>query len=184
MRVVLLGPPGSGKSTQAARVASRLGVVHISMGALLRAEVRRAGPVGRRIRDGMERGELVDDETVVGVLAERLQQAGDGWVLDGFPRTASQAAVLDGCAERVGVVDAVTYLDVGEEVVLRRLRGRSENAGRADDTEATMRRRLRVFADNRDSLLSYYEGRGLLRRVDAGRPFEEVARAVLAPLER
>lgn len=182
MHVVLLGPPGSGKSTQAARVAERLGVPHISMGALLRARARQPGPIGERIRDAVERGDLVDDETAVGVLVERLRQTREGWVLDGFPRTASQAAALDACADQVGSIEAVIYLDVSEEILLDRLRARATTIGRTDDTEDTMRRRLRVFADNREPLLAYYEDRKLLKRVDAGRGPDEVTRAILAAL--
>ena len=183
IRAVLLGAPGSGKGTQADRLASVLGVPAISTGELLRRAVTAGTPLGRKVGEVMAAGRLVDDALMAEVVRERLtsRDARGGFLLDGYPRTPPQAETLDEIlADRDQKLDAVVYLDVPEETLVRRALARR----RADDREEVVRERLRVYRESTEPLVGHFEGRGLLRRVDGDRPMDEVTRGILAALGR
>jgi adenylate kinase len=178
MRIVFLGPPGSGKGTQAKMLAERLKIPAISTGEILRAAVRDATPLGRRAKAVMEAGELVSDDLMVGLIRERLDQPDtrQGFILDGFPRTVAQAAALDGLLggnERG--LSAVVNLAVPEAVLIDRLQGRSGSESRADDRRETVLERLRVYREKTEPLVELYRRRGLLADVDGVGEVPEIA---------
>lgn len=178
-RVVLLGPPSSGKGTQAEILAEHLGVPHISTGDMLR-EARDAGTeLGERVESILSAGELVDDDTMADLVAERLSRrdAQQGFLLDGYPRTLRQVRDLDqllGSSD----VDAVLLIDVPEEVLVKRGLGR----GREDDTEAVIRKRIAVYREQTEPLVEHYGNSGVLETVDGNRPIEEVTAEILETL--
>lgn len=181
-RLVLLGPPNSGKGTQARALADHLGVPAISTGEMLRGEVAAGTPLGRRVEEILSSGKLVDDETMAQVVRERLARpdAAGGCLLDGFPRTPAQAEALDRIlAERGDSLDAVIALEVPEQVLAERARGR----GRDDDRGEVMRERLQVYRRETAPLIDHYRERGLLHEVDGDRPVAEVTAAIVAVLE-
>jgi len=186
MRLVFLGPPGAGKGTQAKRLAEEKGLLHLSTGDMFRDAIARGTPVGKRAKGFMDAGQLVPDEVVDALVAERLSQADarDGFILDGYPRNLRQAEVLDRRPERL---DAVLFLDVADEVLVSRLQGRSGQQQRADDREEVVRERLRVYREHTSPLVDYYRHKGLLVEVDGDRSVDAVAAAVrdaLGGLER
>jgi len=159
MIVVLFGPPGSGKGTQAHRVASRLNVPHIATGDMLRAEVARGSALGREAEPIMASGKLIPDDLIVRVIEVRLDDpdARTGALLDGFPRTVPQAQALDAMLRRKGrAVDVVLALHVSDTELHRRIQHRAEVEGRADDTEAAFAERLRVYHSETAPVLDYY----------------------------
>lgn len=177
LRIVLLGPPGSGKGTQAGTVAESLGVPAISTGEMLREAVAAGSPLGLRVNEIMAAGELVDDETMADVVRERLaaEDAQKGFVLDGYPRTLSQAATLQEILDRSGKrLDAVVQIDVPESELVNRVLGRH----RADDTEEVIRQRLAVYHEQTEPLIAFYRERSLLRDVDGHQSIEEVAKSI------
>jgi adenylate kinase len=185
MRMVLLGPPGAGKGTQAARLAERAGIPHIATGDIFRANVAQRTRLGRRAKRYMDRGDLVPDEVVIAMVMDRLAErdCADGFVLDGFPRTVAQAEALDHrLAELETPLAAALNFEVTEEELFRRLAGRSAALHRSDDTELTIRHRLEVFAVKTRPLVDYYRRRGLLARVDAVGAIERVAARIEAAL--
>ncbi len=187
MNVLLIGPPGSGKGTQGERLAQRLGLEHIAAGDLLRAEVEAGTPLGEKVREFMERGELVPDELIIDLVMPRVLAAArdGGYLLDGFPRSVGQAREARRLAEQEGFsADAAIYLDVPREELVNRILARAKIEGRSDDTSEVVRRRLAVFDDATAPLVEYYRDRGLLRVVDANRSADEVTAAILAELER
>jgi adenylate kinase len=178
MRVLLLGPPGAGKGTQADRIAARFQLVHLATGDLLRANVADGTPLGEVAQAYLDSGELVPDEVVVAMMLERLTQPDckRGFLLDGFPRSVTQARALDEHLAGLGApLDAAINLEVAEEELLHRLAGR----GRADDNAQTIRNRLQVFAASTRPLLDYYEERGLLFSVAAVGTVDEVSERIL-----
>jgi adenylate kinase len=180
-RLVLLGPPGAGKGTQAQVLAARLGVPAISTGDMLREAVAAGSELGRRVQGILAAGELVDDATMAEVVRERLDKpdARGGFLLDGYPRTLSQAETLEEILRQAGRgLDAVLLVEVPEAELVRRTLLRR----RADDQEAVIRERLRVYREKTAPLIGYYEQRGLLRPVDGNRPIEEVTPQMLAAL--
>jgi adenylate kinase len=186
MRIVLLGPPGAGKGTQAARVACRFGCPHIATGDIFRANVAEGTDLGRAAQEYMDRGDLVPDELVIAMVMERLAESdcAAGFVLDGFPRTVNQAEALDRRLGDLGIpLHAVLCFEADEEELLRRLAGRAAAQHRADDAEQTIRHRLEVFAIKTRPLIDYYAHRGLLVTVDAIGPIEVVTKRILAALE-
>jgi adenylate kinase len=186
MRLVLLGPPGAGKGTQAARVAYRFGCPHIATGDIFRANVAEGSELGRAAQEYMDRGDLVPDELVIAMVMDRLVESDcdGGFVLDGFPRTVNQAEALDRRLAELGVpLEAALSFDVTEEELLRRLAGRAAAQHRADDAEQTIRHRLEVFAVKTRPLIDYYAHRGLLTNVDAIGPIEVVTKRILAALD-
>jgi adenylate kinase len=185
MRLVLLGPPGAGKGTQAARLASRGGTPHIATGDIFRANVAEGTRLGRRAQRYMDRGDLVPDEIVIAMVMQRLAEPDcqDGFLLDGFPRTVAQAEALDRrLAELRTPLDAALNFELAEEELFRRLAGRSAALHRSDDTEQTIRHRLEVFAEKTQPLVDYYAHRGLLIAVDAIGAVEEVTTRILDAL--
>jgi adenylate kinase len=177
-RLLLLGPPGAGKGTQARLLVERLGVPQISTGDMLRAAVAAGSEVGRRARSYMDAGQLVPDEVVIGVAEERLRQAdaAEGFVLDGFPRTVAQAEALDALLARLGVkLERCVVLAADEDELVRRLLRRAEIEGRSDDNEATIRTRMAEYRRKTEPLIEHYRRRGVLAEVDGLGEIEEVA---------
>jgi adenylate kinase len=197
MRIILIGPPGAGKGTQAVQVKERYKIAHISTGDILRENVRAGTKLGLEAKKYMDAGKLVNDDLIVGMMGDRLRMddASRGFLLDGFPRTAAQAAALDSLLSDLSVcLDAVVLLEVADEVVVRRLTSRRvcSSCGaiynahsrppkvdgvcdacsgkviqRDDDKESVIRDRLKVYYSQTSPLVEYYEASGLLSRVDA-----------------
>jgi adenylate kinase len=179
VRLVLVGPPGAGKGTQAVRLAERLEVPHISTGDLFRANLSADTPLGLAAKRFMDAGELVSDEVTVGMVRERLTEddAAKGFILDGFPRTVAQADALGEMLHAAGDdLDAVVALEVPEDVLVERLLGR----GRTDDTEAVIRRRQEIYRDETAPLLEHYSD--LLVTVDAVGEIEQITERVVDAL--
>lgn len=173
--IALLGPPGCGKGTQAARLCDELGYEQLATGDLLRDARAADTELGRRAAEYMDRGELVPDDVIVSALEEALAKLGDrSVVLDGFPRTVAQAEDLG------RDLAAVVLIDVPDDLVVERISGRQD--GRADDDPDTVRERLRVYHRETEPLIDYYDARGLLRRVDGAGAPDEVHEAVLRGL--
>ncbi|MFC2359826.1 MAG: adenylate kinase [Actinomyces dentalis] len=184
-RMVLLGPPGAGKGTQAARIGERLGIPAISTGDIFRAHVAGSTELGRRARAYMDKGEYVPDSVTNAMVADRLAEddAASGFLLDGYPRTAAQVDALDDTlSERGEALDVVVEITADADVVVERLLGRAAEQGRADDTEPVIRRRLEVYAEATAPLAAIYEGRGLLLRVDGMGGVDEVTDRIMAAL--
>ena len=182
MRVVLLGPPGAGKGTQAALLAQEYSIPHIATGDIFRSNVEQETELGTAARSYMDAGALVPDEIVIGMVADRLGQSdtGSGFVLDGFPRTTEQAKSLDQLLlDTDRELSAVVRLDVETEEVVARLDRRRETEGRRDDTAETVRARLREYAEKTAPLEDFYADRGLLVRVDGIGSEQEVHRRIL-----
>lgn len=188
MRVVMLAPPGAGKGTQGERIAKRYHVPHISSGEVFRQEVAKNSPLGQRLRGYLEAGDLVPDDLVLDTLMERVIEAAandGGYVLDGFPRTLPQAkAAFEMAVSARAKVTAqvVLYLDAPPEVLMERLTRRGE--GRADDSVEVARHRLEVYAKSTQPLIDFYSGRGIVVRVDAAPPIDEVSRDIFAALDK
>jgi len=187
MRVVLVGPPGAGKGTQAGRIVDRFGGVHIATGDILRSNADRGTELGRTASQYMDRGELVPDDVIIDMVLERLGEGdcASGFVLDGFPRTVPQAEALGKRLEELGrPLDAVVSLQVGEDELRDRLAGRAEEEDRAeDDDEDAIRRRLELFDRETEPLLDFYDSRGLLVGVEAEGDVDEVTGRIAAALD-
>ncbi len=178
MRLVLVGPPGAGKGTQAQMLSGRLGVPAISTGDMLRQAVAEGSELGGKVQGIMNLGGLVDDATMAEVVRERLGKpdGGGGFLLDGYPRTLPQAETLSGILRDAGLsLVAVILIEVPEDELVRRILLR----GRSDDHEEAVRERLRQYREKTEPLIGYYKERGLLRPVDGNRPVEEVAAQML-----
>ena len=181
MRLVLVGPPGAGKGTQAVRLAERLDVPHISTGDLFRANLKEMTPLGVEAKRYMDAGDLVPDDVTCRMVAARLEEpaGAKGFILDGFPRNLAQAEALDGLLDELHVaLDAVVEFAVPDEVVVGRLLGR----GRSDDTEDVIRNRQKVYRDETAPLLDHY--RTTLVSVDAVGSVDEIAQRLADALPR
>jgi adenylate kinase len=179
VKVLFVGPPGAGKGTQAARVAEELGIAHVSTGDMFRA-LDESSDLGRRVKAIMESGAYVSDDIVIEMLEARIAEddARDGYILDGFPRTVAQAEALDEFLGGDGL-DAVVLFEIDTDEVVHRMLER----GRADDTEETIRTRLEVYSEQTEPLIGRYDERGLVRRVDAEGDIADITKRVLATLE-
>jgi adenylate kinase len=187
VRLLLLGPPGSGKGTQAERLVEILGVRHISSGDLLRAEVEADTACGRAVADAMKSGELVPDDVVIEMLRQPILEASadGGYLLDGFPRTLSQAESAAAMAREEGVVaDAAVFLTAEPDLLVRRLLARAQELGRADDNEQTIRHRIEVYNEKTEPLRTYYAKRGILLEVDGLQTVDQVTADILDGLDR
>ena len=182
MRLVLLGAPGSGKGTQAAKLKEHLQVPHISTGDLLRAEVAAGSALGVQAKEIMARGDLVSDDILLGMLEHRLSQAdtANGFILDGYPRNLVQAAALDALLQRIGQpMDAAVQLDVDNELLIQRIAGRAHEQGRADDSPESVRTRLRVYDQQTAPVIDFYRQQGQLTVVDGVGSLDDVFNRIL-----
>ena len=205
MKIILLGPQGAGKGTQAQRLSQKTGAKHISTGDIVRAEIKSGSELGQKVQDFNDRGELVPDEIIVEMAKPYLDDA-DAWLLDGFPRNEAQAKALDDALKDLGIeLDAAVALEAPDDELVERLSGRRtsdatgrvyhiehdpppENseedpgpfAQRKDDTEEAIRRRLAIYHEQTEPLKHYYAERGLLTTVDARQSIPEVTEEILA----
>jgi adenylate kinase len=205
MKIILLGPQGAGKGTQAQRLSQKTGAKHISTGDIVRAEIKSGSELGQKVQDFNDRGELVPDEIIVEMAKPYLDDA-DAWLLDGFPRNEAQAKALDDALKDLGIeLDAAVALEAPDDELVERLSGRrtSDATGRVyhvehdpppedseedpgpfvqrkDDTEEAIRRRLAIYHEQTEPLKDYYAERGLLTTVDARRTIPEVTEEILA----
>jgi adenylate kinase len=185
MRLVLLGAPGSGKGTQAARLKEHLQVPHISTGDLLRAEVAAGSPLGLQAKEVMARGELVSDAILLGMLEDRFSRADTqaGFILDGYPRNLAQAAALGELLRKLGQkFDAAVQLEVPTELLVNRLAGRAAAEGRADDNPESVRKRLQVYTDQTAPVIEFYREQNQLTVVDGVGELDEVFARIVAAL--
>ena len=185
MRIVLLGPPGSGKGTQAALLVKQLGVPHISTGALLRDAAGRGTELGLKAKALSDKGELVPDDDIAGILEERLshKDVASGFILDGYPRNLAQAESLTALLERLDQpVEEAILIDIRAERIINRIAKRAQVEGRTDDTEETVRKRLRVYAEQTAPVADYYAQRGLLTRVLGEGGIDEIFQRILSIL--
>ena len=185
MRLVLLGAPGSGKGTQAARLKEHLQVPHISTGDLLRAEVAAGSPLGVQAREVMARGDLVSDDILLGMLKDRFSRDDTraGFILDGYPRNLAQAAALDRLLQDLGQkFDAAIQLAVDNEQIIERLAGRAKAEGRADDTPDSVRHRLNVYDEQTAPVIEFYRAHGQLTVVDGVGSLDDVFNRIVEAL--
>jgi adenylate kinase len=200
MRVILLGPQGAGKGTQAQRLADRVGATHISTGDIVRAEIESGSELGKKVQDYNDRGDLVPDEVIV-EMAKPYLDAADSWLLDGFPRNEAQAKALDGALDEIG-----EKLEAPDDALVERLSGRRQSQAtgkiyhvkydpppeddpgpfvqRDDDAEEAIRRRLEIYHDQTEPLKDYYADRDLLVTVDAEQEIPKVTEDILGAVGR
>jgi len=187
MNIILLGPPGAGKGTQAARLIESHGMVQLSTGDMLRAAVKAGSEVGLKAKAVMEAGDLVSDEIVIGVVSERLDRPDtkSGVIFDGFPRTTAQAEALDNLlAEKGMTLDAVVEMQVPDELLIGRIEKRAAETGgtRADDNAETLKKRLVNYHKDTAPLVEYYKGTGKLKTVDGALDMDDVTAAIAAAI--
>ncbi len=184
MRILILGPQGSGKGTQAKRIAAARGIAHVATGDILRAAMAEESEVGQRVRPIYDRGDLVPDDLMIDLIRERLERE-DGFVLDGFPRTLPQAEALDAMLDEIGKpLDAVILLEVSDEVATRRLQARADEEGRADDSPEAIRNRLRLYHELTEPVVDRYRADAMLVAVDGEGSVAEVADQIEDALTR
>jgi len=187
MRIVLMGPPGAGKGTQAVVIAEQLSIPHISTGDIFRANLKEGTPLGLEAKKYMEAGEYVPDSVTNGMVADRLSQpdAERGFLLDGYPRTVDQVHALNAIlAESDLTLDRVVEITANTDEVVARLLNRAKEQGRADDTEEVIRRRMEVYAEQTAPLTEVYGRQGVLVQVDGMGSVDEVSGRILAALRR
>ncbi len=186
MRLIIMGPPGAGKGTQAKIIASRLSIPAISTGDIFRANVAEQTPLGVEAKRYMDAGDYVPDEVTNAMVRDRLAQedASKGFLLDGYPRTVAQVEELDGMLAGAGQsIDAVLVLTVDRDEVVQRLLKRAETEGRTDDTEDVIRHRQEVYAEQTAPLLEVYAGRGLVHQIDGSGDVDDVTERLLRALD-
>jgi adenylate kinase len=184
VRILILGPQGSGKGTQAKRIAEVYDAPHVATGDILRAAVADGSELGAQVRPILERGDLVPDDLMVGLIRERLEEEDGGFVLDGFPRTMAQAEALDGMLEEIGKpLDAVILLQVSDEVATERLRERAAHEGRADDSPEAIRNRLRLYHELTELVVDRYGQAGIEVVIDGEQSVDDVFAAIQDALE-
>ncbi len=187
LNVLLLGPQGAGKGTQAKRISAEYDIPHIASGEILRAEMEAGTELGRRVRDVYDRGDLVSDDLMIELIRTRLAQPDTeaGFILDGFPRTTVQAEALDEMFGDIGRSFSVVFaLQIPDEVAFERLRKRAEIEGRADDTDEAIRRRLENYHRETEPLIEYYRARGNLVPIHGDRTENEVLAEIQSALEQ
>lgn len=184
MRLILLGPPGAGKGTQAQRLVERHEIVQLSTGDMLRAAVAAGTEIGLKAKAIMDRGDLVPDDVVVGIIKDRIEKtdAKNGFILDGFPRTVGQAEALDAMLKEKGLkLDAVVEIKVDEDILLSRIEkraGETPGGPRADDNAEALKKRLAVYREQTAPLVDHFRSKGLLKTVDGMKNIEEVAKSI------
>jgi adenylate kinase len=186
VNLLVLGPQGSGKGTQAKLLAGDLGIPHVSTGDMFRAAIAHGTELGRQVEPILAAGELVPDELTVALIRERLAEpdAADGFVLDGFPRNLAQAEALDGMLAAIGrALDAVLFFDLSDELAIERMLGRAQEEGRADDTLEVIARRLEIYHEQTAPVVEHYRASGCLVPLHAERSIEEVATEIQEALE-
>jgi adenylate kinase len=186
VNLLVLGPQGSGKGTQAATISGSHGIPHVSTGEMFRAAITDGTALGRRVEPILASGDLVPDELTVAVIRERLSQpdAADGFVLDGFPRTIAQAEELDAMLAEIGkTLDAVLFFDIPDAVALERLRRRAEDEGRHDDRPEVIERRLAIYHEQTEQVVERYRATGKLVPLHAERSVGDVAAEIDAALD-
>jgi len=187
LNVLLLGPQGAGKGTQAKRISAEYGIPHIASGEILRAEMDAGTELGKRVKDIYDRGDLVSDDLIIELIRNRLEQPDTeaGFVLDGFPRTTVQAEALDSMFNDIGRNFSVAFaLQIPDEVAFDRLRRRAEVEGRADDTDEAIQRRLDNYHRETEPLIEYYRTRGNLVTIHGNRSENEVFSEIQRALEQ
>ena len=187
LNVLLLGPQGAGKGTQAKRISAEYGIPHIASGEILRAEMQAGTELGRRVKDVYDRGDLVSDDLVIELIRARLDHpdTDGGFILDGFPRTTVQAEALDAMFADIGRSFSVVFaLQIRDEVAFERLRRRAQLEGRADDTDDAIRRRLETYHRETEPLIEYYRVRGNLVPIHGDRSENEVFAEIQQALEQ
>ncbi|MCH6469326.1 adenylate kinase [Sinomonas terrae] len=186
-RMLLIGPPGSGKGTQAERISERLGIVAISTGDIFRFNVKEQTPLGIEAKRYIDAGDFVPDSVTNSMVRDRLAQddARDGFLLDGYPRTVAQVEYLDEVLAETGLqLDVVLQLTADDEELVHRLLGRAKETGRSDDNEGVIRHRLELYHTQTEAVVSRYEERGILTKVDGIGAIDEVTERVLAAIKK
>ena len=186
MNLLVLGPQGSGKGTQAKRISAAHGIPHVSTGDMFRAAIASGTELGRRVEPILASGDLVPDELTVALIRERLSEedARDGFVLDGFPRNLTQAEALDGMLAEIGRgLDAVLFFDLSDELAVERIRGRALDEGRDDDSPDAIARRLAIYHEQTEPVVERYRATGKLVPLHAARSIEEVSTEIEAALD-
>ncbi len=190
MNIILLGPPGAGKGTQAEFIKKQFHMAHISTGDILRQAVKENSPMGIKAKSFMDQGALVPDEVVIGIIQDRLQQQDTmkGYMLDGFPRTINQADALNEMLKGLSswdqdrAIQHVVYLEVPELELVQRLQGRAAKEGRVDDNDETVKNRIKVYFEQTSPLIDYYEAKKLLRRINGRGAIEQITKDILSVL--
>ena len=186
MNLLVLGPQGSGKGTQAKRISAAHGIPHVSTGDMFRAAIASGTELGRRVEPILASGDLVPDELTVALIRERLSEedARDGFVLDGFPRNLTQAEALDGMLAEIGRgLDAVLFFDLSDELAVERIRGRALDEDRDDDTPEAIGRRLAIYHQQTEPVVERYRATGKLVPLHAARSIEDVSTEIEAALD-
>jgi adenylate kinase len=181
MNLILLGPPGAGKGTQAKRLEEKFGVKQLSTGEMLRAAVASGSEIGKEAKAVMDAGQLVSDDIMVRMISERVDQddCAKGFILDGFPRNVAQAEALDAMLSQKGLkIDHVIEFQVDEDRMIERILKRAAEEGRSDDNEDTLRKRMDVYRDQTAPIIPYYRDKGALKSVDGMQGMDDVAAAL------